>query len=65
MGENMSRESVSLPEIPETATEAYLEKLTEKILMQLEKASNRNVRLRLNTLLQEVQRRKKKLLQEK
>ena len=53
-----------LPEIPETATEEYLEKLTEKILNQLEKASNKNVRLRLNTLLQEVQRRKKKLLQE-
>lgn len=53
-----------LPEIPETATEAYLEKLAEKILKQLEKASNKNVRLRLTTLLQEVQRRKKKLIEE-
>lgn len=61
----MSRESGYLPEIPETATEEYLEKLTEKILMQLEKASNRNVRFRLTALLQEVQRRKKKLLEEK
>ncbi|GAK56076.1 hypothetical protein U27_03038 [Candidatus Vecturithrix granuli] len=61
----MSRDAVYLPEIPATATEEYLEKLTEKILMQLEKATNRNVRLRLNALLQEAQRRKKKLLEEK
>ncbi len=61
----MRRESENLPEIPNTATEEYLEKLTEKILMQLEKATNRSVRLRLTSLLQEVQRRKKKLLQEK
>ncbi|MDY0094250.1 MAG: hypothetical protein RBT80_16265 [Candidatus Vecturithrix sp.] len=61
----MRRESENLPEIPKTATEEYLEKLTEKILMQLEKATNRSVRLRLTSLLQEVQRRKKKLLQEK
>lgn len=61
----MSRQSEYLPEIPETATEEYLEKLTEKILMQLDKATNRNVRLRLNSLLQEAQRRKKKLLEEK
>lgn len=60
----MMLDSMRLPEIPDTATEAYLEKLTDKILNQLEKATNRNVRLRLTALLQEVQRRKKKLLQE-
>ena len=51
-----------LPEIPETATEEYLEKLTEKILKQFEKTTNKQVKVRLTTLLQEVQRRKRKLL---
>ena len=52
------------PEIPETATEEYLEKLEEKIFKQLEKTSNKKVRTYLQALLKKVQKRKRQVQQE-
>lgn len=55
---------MNIPEIPATATEEYLEKLTEKIFLQIEAATNQHVRERLHLLLEKVETRKRQLLQE-
>ncbi len=53
----------TIPEIPATATEEYLEKLTEKIYKRLEGASSQASKKRLHLLLETVEKRKQQLPQ--
>ncbi len=53
--------SLPIPEIPETATEEYLEKLRGKIHKRLEGTSNKRIRERLYTLLETVVDRERQL----
>ena len=56
--------NAAIPEIPETATEEYLEKLAEKIHARLETTDNKKAKNRLQMLLETVESRKQQLLQQ-
>ena len=57
--------TMRIPDIPDTATEEYLQKVEEKIRQRLESTNSQAVVVRLNALLEEVRQRQDILRQEK
>ncbi len=56
--------SLPLPQIPDNATESYLEKVAEKIYQRLDGSGNKRVKERLHTLLATVEERRLRLHQQ-
>ncbi|PIE35538.1 hypothetical protein CSA56_03800 [candidate division KSB3 bacterium] len=54
----------AFPEIPATATEAYLEKLAQKIYTRLDITDNEEIKKRLRLLLETVEERKQQLIEQ-